>query len=115
MKLSPLEGKEVLSAGMEIRNAAGGLNEALKIEPVEWHHGDRVTVVLDCEMSKLRFDPVKDSDGLRRIHILTADEATIIDRSLVEEALEAQRIKIEEAAGVQRLALEQNQGDGEAE
>lgn len=104
--LSPFEGKPVLSVGLEIRNAAGGLNEALQIDPAEWHHGERVTVVLDCDVSKLRFDPVKDTDGLRRVHVLTADEATVVDRAVVADALEEQQKRIEEAQGIRRLELQ---------
>lgn len=104
-KLAKFEGRQVLTAGLEIRNAAGGLNEALKVDPEEWHHGDEVHVVLRCDVTKLRFDPIKDMDGFRRVHILTANEATVIDGTLVAEALSEQAKRIEEAAGIRRLAL----------
>ena len=62
-------------------------------------------VVLECEVAKIRMDPVKDTDGLRRIHFFRAGVATIVDESIVSEQLETQRRKIEEAAGVSRLEL----------
>lgn len=104
-KLSKFEGRDVLSAGLEIRNAAGGLNEALKIDPEEWHHGDEVTVVLRCEVSKIRHDEVKDTEGLKRVHVLTATEAAVIDDSLVSEALDEQARRIEEAHGIHQLPI----------
>lgn len=113
-KLSKFEGREVLGVGLEIKNAAGGLNEALAVDPAEWRHGQQVDVVLRCEVVKVRHDEVKDTDGLRRVHVLSATEATVIDADEVEEALERQRIRLEEAAGVHRLDLEGN-GEGENE
>lgn len=104
-KLSKFEGKQVVTAGLEIRNAAGGLNEALKVDPEEWHGGDEVHVVLRCTVDKIRHDPVKDMDAWKRIHILTASDATVIDGTLVEEALTEQAKRIEEAAGIRQLAL----------
>lgn len=101
--LTAFEGDPVLSAGVEVRNAAGGLNEALGVEPVEYHKDDTVVVILECDVSKIRFYPVKDTDGWRRVHILTATNAAVVDKSLVEDVLEAQRIKIEEAKGISRL------------
>lgn len=105
-KLTPFDGKEVLSAGIAIRNAGDGLSEALSVEPQEFHHGEKVYVVLECEVDKVRFDPVKDSDGLRRIHVFKAGTATIVDESIVSTQLDNQRRKIEEAAGVRRLEFD---------
>lgn len=106
-KLTPFDGKEVLSAGIAIRNAGDGLSEALSVEPQEFHHGEKVYVVLECEVDKVRFDPVKDSDGLRRIHVFKAGTATIVDESVVVQQLDLQRRKIEEAQGVRRLEFDE--------
>lgn len=104
--LGKFEGRKVDAVGLEIRNAAGGLNEAMKIDPAEFHIDDEVTVVMRCTVTKVRHDPLKDTDGLRRVHILTAGEATIIDDELVSDVLEKQKIRIEEATGVTRLPIE---------
>jgi hypothetical protein len=113
--LSAFEGKTVLSVGVTVRNAGGGLNKALSVDPAEWHQGDRVVVVLDCEVDKVRFDRVKDSDGVQRVHILVADGATIVERDLVADVLDAQERRLEEAAGIHRLPMgeddEQNDAD----
>lgn len=102
-KLTPFEGSAVLSAGVEVRNAAGGLNEALGIEPEEYHKDDEVTVIMRCTVKGVRFDKVKDTDGLKRVHIMTANTAAIVDDSFGADVLEKQRIKIEEAKGVRNL------------
>lgn len=101
--LADFDGKEVLSATVSVTNAGDGLSSAMKVEPAEFHHGEIVYVVLACEVAKVRFDPIKDTDALQRVHILRAGEATIVDESVVSTHLEAQRVKIEEAAGIQRL------------
>lgn len=109
-KLSPFEGKDVLRAAIEIPNAAGALREAMKFEPVELHHGAKVYVVLECDVAKVRFDPVKDTDALARVHVFDAIGATMVDADLVRSHLDAQRERIqlakEEAEGVQRVPFD---------
>jgi len=102
--LNPFDGVAVTGVGIEVPGAAGGINEAMKIDPAEFHHGVETTV------AKVRFDEVvkgEPDSGLRRVHVLRAEGATIIDRALVAQALDAQRAKIEAAkdrdAGVQRI------------
>lgn len=104
--LGKFEGRKVDAVGLEIRNAAGGLNDAMKIDPVEMHIDEEVTVVMRCTVTKVRHDPLRDTDGLRRVHILTAGEATIVDDELVAGLLDAQKIRIEKALGTQRLPIE---------
>lgn len=110
-ELTPFEGDDVLSAGVEIRNAAGGLNEAMKIDAAEWHKDDEVVVALRCSVTKIRFEPIKDTDGWRRVHILDASTAAVIDSDVVEKLLSAQAEKIRRAKeaekGTQRLPLEE--------
>jgi len=106
------EGKEVLSSGIEIPNAAGGLRAALRIHPQEFHHGERRWVVLEVVVGKVRFDPVPKTSGLERVHVFAAEAATFVDQEAVQPYLdeqataleEAERLAAEEAAGVQQLA-----------
>lgn len=111
-KLSPFDGREVLGAGVTIRNAGDGLSQAMGVDPVELHHSEEVTIAVRCVVDKVRFDPVKDTEGLRRIHVLKAGDASIIDDALVAEALDAQRVKIEEARGVKRLPFDPDNPEG---
>lgn len=106
VKLTKFEGRKVDAVGIEIRNAAGGLQDAMKVDPEEWHLEDEITVVIRCRVTKIRHDPLKDTDGLRRVHILTAEEATVIEDDLVADALDEQKRRIEEVLGVQRLPIE---------
>lgn len=106
IKLGKFEGQPVNAVGLEIRNSAGGLNESMKTDPVELHIGDEVTVTMRCKVTKIRHDPLKDADGLRRVHILDASDATIIDDELVATAIDAQKKRIEERNGVKRLPIE---------
>lgn len=95
--LDDFEGQKVLAAGIEIPGAAGGLREALGVDPVQLHKGDEVFVLLRCTTDKVRFDPVKDTAGLRRVHILAVEEGMLVDGELVEEHLAASRARIAEA------------------
>lgn len=96
-QLDDFEGQQVLAAGIEIPGAAGGLREALGVDPVQLHKGDEVFVLLRCTTDKVRFDPVKDTAGLRRVHILAVEEGMLVDGELVAEHLAASRARIAEA------------------
>lgn len=119
--LGEQDGDPVIGVGIEVRNAAGGLQDALAIDPAIFHKGDRVMVLLDCEMTGLAFKPVKDSNAWRRIHVLHAEGATIVDGVVFTEALAAQADKIQrakdEASGQGRiddaLALQAEHDDGQ--
>lgn len=102
-KLTPLEGREVLSATIAIRNAGDGLSQAMEVDPTELHHGETVYVVLECLVEKLRFDPIDKSDGLQRVHMLKAGRATMVDGTIVSEALDRQQAKIDAAQGSPQL------------
>jgi hypothetical protein len=116
--LTPFDGRAVLGTGVSIQNAGDGLSKAMKVDPKELHHDQEVTIAVRCVVKKVRFDPVEDTEGLLRVHVLKAGSATIIDDKLVADAITAMELKIEEAAGVQRLPLAENgagEGDGDDE
>jgi hypothetical protein len=114
--LHPFEGRDVATAAIEIPNAGGGLQDAMKFAPMEFHHGDEVFVVMRCVVRKVRFDPVKDSDELARVHVFHAEEATFVDGDTVREALDSQRAIIDRAklaaeaeAGIQRIPFTEDE------
>lgn len=109
--LDPFEGQPVLSVGIEIPGAAGGLRESLKIDPVQLHHGDKVYVLLETTANKIRFDPEKDEDGWKRVHVLDVDAGMIVDADLVAEHMATQKARIAEAHA--QAALEKRRADGE--
>lgn len=106
-ELGKFEGDEILNVGIRIRNAGDGLSKAMKIEPKVLHRGDTCLVVLECTVGPITFEPVKDTEGVARVQVLTAGTATFVDDDVVRKAITDQadrneRAK-EEEAGVQRL------------
>lgn len=113
--LTPFEGRDVISARVAITNAGDGLSAAMAVEPTELHVGEKVYVVLECEVAKVRFEPVKDTGSMARVHVLRGGAATLVDADLVAEHLAAQRKRILEAAGVVELPLNrEDTGDAAA-
>lgn len=107
--LTEFEGTDVIAAGIEISNSAGGLNDAMKVAPVEYHKGQKLRVLLDVEVTKIRFESIKDSDCLRRVHVASATAAMVVadDFGQKEMAANADRIQKmkEDAAGIVRLPM----------
>lgn len=111
--LQDFEGLPVVEAGIEIPGAAGGLREAMRIDPQTFHKGEQTFVVLECKVGKVRFDPI-DADYLdgpqRRVHVFTVTNATMVDGELVKVQLadQAERIRLakEAEAGVMRLPMD---------
>jgi len=109
-QLPAFENQLVVGAGIEIPGAAGGLRDAMEIEPRVLHQGDRIYVLLECEVAKTRHDPIdkKTFDGpLRRVSVLHTRAGTIMDPEVAKPAVDAQKDRIqkakEEALGVQRI------------
>lgn len=102
--LTPFEGHEVIGTSLTIKKAGDGLSPALKIEPVEYEHGEHVFVVLKTKVANVQFVPSKDNaEALIRLHTVDTEEATIVEESQVRSLLAAQRKKIEKAEGIERL------------
>lgn len=110
-KLDPFEGRDVIRAAIEIPNAAGGLREPMKFEPVEMHHGEEGYIVLHYAVTKVRFDPIKDTEALARIHVLNVDDAAFVDGSVVAEHLAQQRARIAEAKARNEALARQQKGE----
>ena len=98
-QLSTFDGFPVVRTTIAVTNAGDGLSDALGIDPQEFHHGDRVYVVLECEVTKVAHVPVdKDTPGiLIRQHTLKAGTGTIVDADLVAEQVERQAERIDTA------------------
>jgi hypothetical protein len=101
--LGKFEGEDVLIATVVIVRAGDGLSEALSVHPVTLHRGDRVKVVLDCEVGEISFPGIKNTNALARKHKLITLGATIVPEELVAEALEKTKLALEERAGIVRL------------
>lgn len=106
------EGRDVVGMKVAITNAGDGLSEAMLVDPIELHVGDKVFVVLEGEVTKVAHTVVKDTDVLNRVQTIRAGVATLVDEKLVKEVLDAQRLALEKAKGVERLDFEgANEGD----
>jgi hypothetical protein len=110
--LNPYEGLAVTVATIRVTNAGDGLSAALKVEPTEYHHGDTVYVMLECEVARVAYEPIPDTNELRRVHTLRAGVGTVVADEAAAAAIERQRAVLERAAGIQRLDLD---ADAEAE
>lgn len=110
VNLGSFENRPVLGTSIKITNAGDGLSAAMAVDPAIHHLDDEVYVVLKTQVSNIAHPPVKDTNGVTRLHTLRTVEATIVDEEMVADVLEAQRIRIEKAKGVLRLPL----GPGEA-
>lgn len=108
--LHSFEGREVIGTRVAVTNAGDGLSKAMSIDPTELALGSTVYVVLECETTRVGYEPVTDTGTLLRKHTLKAGTATLVDGALVADVLDAQKLAIERAAGVERLDFE---GDGD--
>lgn len=113
--LHKFEGREVIGTKVKITGAGDGLSQALAIDPEELSLGETVYVVLECVVDKVIHERVKDTEALTRVQSLKAGTATLVDKSLVDEKLEAQRVKIERARGVERLDFVGDEEGGEGD
>jgi hypothetical protein len=104
--LGQFDGRDIVTASIKVTNAGDGLSQAMTIEPKQYHIGDVVTVVLECEVSSIDFKPIKDTDVLARVHTLRAGIATVVENSFAKDVLDKQRKKNDEAKGIQALPLD---------
>jgi hypothetical protein len=110
-RLHPFEGRDVVNAGIEIPSVAGGLREALKVEPIEMGHDEETYVILRLRVRKVRFDKVPDTDVLTRTHVMDCLGSAFVSGPLAEsmaQELDAQQARIERAKGIERLDFGSN-------
>lgn len=122
--LPKFDKREVIKSEIAVRKAGDGLSEAVGIDPVAFHIGEKVYVVLETEVTAVDHRPVPKTDVLARKHVLTTETATVVDGAMVEEVLAKQRERIEAArleaqrekeaaAGVQRVPGTEPWADGD--
>lgn len=120
--LTRFEDRDTLMATIAVTNAGDGLSKALAVEPAEHNLHDTVIVVLQTQVSKIQHTDCSDADikklraqgvkdiptdgGVKRIHTLRTDLATVIDGDLVADVLEQQRKRNAELEGVIELPLD---------
>lgn len=117
-ELSEFEGLPVEEVGVEIPGAAGGLQDAMKFDPVLWHSGQEHHIVLRCKVKKIRHEPIEkdDFDGpQRRVHVLHVETAAPIEAKHVQKQLTEYQERIQkakdEAEGTPGLDFSDGGGD----
>lgn len=113
--LHKFEGNEVIASKVAIKNAGDGLSKALAVEPVELPMFDEVFIVIRCAVGQVHFKPVTDTKSLVRTQDLIAGTATLIDKSLVIDLLQAQQDKIDEMEGKTKLDFAEGAGEGDGD
>lgn len=110
--LATFEGCGVTRVGVEVRNAGGGLNDALDVDPVILSIGDTAYVAMRVDVVAIDHKPVKgEEDKMMRVHVMRCTDATIVEADVVRTAVDAQRERIamerERREGVQRMFEEE--------
>jgi hypothetical protein len=122
-KLPAFEGVSVNKSTLRLTKAGDGLSDALKLEPIALHHGDRVHLVLEGVVTQVNHRPDgKVEDGeineLTRMHTVEAVDIAIVDEDDVAELLarNRERIKLakDAAEGVTRLPLDDDTPEQQA-
>lgn len=101
--LGEFEGRDVLQATLIITKTGDGLSTMMEIEPAAWHQGTKLHVVMEVDLTKIRFDQIKGTDAMKRVHIGEAGTIAIVDASVVADVMAQQQKKNEEKAGTMRL------------
>lgn len=89
--LGEYEGKPIRKMAIEVRNTAGGLNAAIKVDPARIHPGEQRIVAYEVDFDKFRFDPMDDGDAWCLVAIGRATTAAFVDPSVVRASIEAAR------------------------
>src|SRR5687767_9534454 len=81
-KLTPHDGRQVMRTTVAITRAGDGLSEALKVDPEELHHGQRVFIVLEGIVGPIRYVPItnkgEDTGLLERQHTVVSEVVTLV-------------------------------------
>jgi hypothetical protein len=95
------EGREVVAVEVSVRGATANLPGASA-----FHIGQTVYLVCEAVVDKISHKPVKDSDKLVRVEGAASVVAAVVERELVDEAIELAKIQAESLEGIQRLGFD---------
>lgn len=117
--LGTFEGSPVTKAGITIPGLAGGLRDAMRIDPEAFRKGERLFVVAECTVIDVDMEAIDKDDPAgdqRRVHTLGVEAATIVEREVVAEALDRHRERLQVAKDAEaqqhtiQLAVDHNEG-----
>ena len=102
--LEPYQGQAIVGVGIEISNAAGGLNDPLDVDEsmqamvAKLTIGDTAYVLLRCDVVKDKHQPMtRREDSLKYVPVMRATDATLIDAKWAVEAINDQRDRVTRA------------------
>lgn len=98
--LTPYEDRDVTSSSIRLTNAGDGLSQGMSIAPAEYHVGDIVHVVIEAQVTRVAYEPVRDTDVLRRVHTLRAGVGTIVTEQAVSAIIAKAKRDLERARGI---------------
>jgi hypothetical protein len=117
--LGTYDGRDIISCGIVIPGAGGGLREALGLDPIELHYGDQVDVLLRCTVGKHTHDPIldkhkEDTGNLNLVYTLDVNKGTILtDTTIGDKAFTKLSTRLA-AAQAARAKREQAEAEKEA-
>lgn len=101
--LSNYEGREVVEVVIVVKGTGDGLSAHMPFEPRELHHGERVQLLVDCEVTEVAYPPIKKGSGLlKRKQVLQATAATWAPEELALPILNAAAERLAEWERAQR-------------
>lgn len=99
------EGREIVGNKVVVSGASADLDD-----PEGHKVGTTVYLVVEAVVDRAGYDAVRDSDKLVRVDRAKAVVGAIVERSIVEEAIEIARMSQEAKAGIQRLGFDDGEG-----
>lgn len=87
---APQEGREVVRSRVVLTKLGDGLSQAVKLDPIELHHGEEVTFLVRGRVKKVTFDEVADTECLSRDHVVIAKTVVIVENDFGAERVQQQ-------------------------
>jgi ribosome modulation factor len=110
------EGLPVRKHSVAVRGASGdALNGSLKVEPRDFHPGERAFMVLEVVPADVNHKPMNDGDAWDRVQIVKVARGCFVDGKIALPHLDAVTVALEdlrvEQTGQERLDLETKMED----
>lgn len=116
MPSAEYEGLPVRKHSVAVRGASGdALNGSLKVEPREFHPGERAFMVLEVVPADVNHKPMHEGEAWERVQVVKVGRGCFVDETIALPHLDAVSVAIEqlrvEETGQERLDLETKLAD----
>lgn len=100
--MQEFQGRPINGTQAKVVGAGDGLSAPLKVDTLDLAHGDRVFVLLDCQVSDIQFPVDKnDPEAVNQKYVLQTLDAMVIsgrnDKATVKKWLQTHRQRIQTA------------------